>query len=39
MQSGLLFEVVAEICQRNRLPMPKVFILPQPTPNAFATGR
>ncbi|OGR33804.1 MAG: protease HtpX [Desulfuromonadales bacterium GWD2_61_12] len=38
-QSGLLFEVVAEICQRNRLPMPKVFILPQPTPNAFATGR
>jgi heat shock protein HtpX len=36
---GILFEVVQEICQRNGLPMPKVYILPQPTPNAFATGR
>jgi heat shock protein HtpX len=36
---GPLFEVVQELCQRNRLPMPKVYILPQPTPNAFATGR
>jgi len=31
--------VVHEICQRNTLPMPKVYTLPQPTPNAFATGR
>ncbi|PLX94291.1 MAG: protease HtpX [Desulfuromonas sp.] len=38
-ESGLLYEVVREICQRNDLPMPKVYILPQPTPNAFATGR
>ncbi len=38
-QSGLLYEVVAELCQRNQLIMPKVYILPQPTPNAFATGR
>ena len=38
-QSGMLYEVVAEICQRNALTMPKVFVLPQPTPNAFATGR
>jgi heat shock protein HtpX len=37
--SGPLFEVVAEICQRNQLPMPRVYMLPQPTPNAFATGR
>jgi heat shock protein HtpX len=37
--SGLLFEVVQEICQRNNLEMPKVYTLPQPTPNAFATGR
>jgi len=36
---GPLFEVVQELCQRNGLPMPKVYILPQPTPNAFATGR
>jgi heat shock protein HtpX len=38
-QSGPLYEVVQEICQRGSLPMPKVCILPQPTPNAFATGR
>lgn len=38
-QDGQLYEVVAELCQRNQLPMPKVYILPQPTPNAFATGR
>jgi len=37
--SGPLYEVVAEICQRNQLPMPRVFTLPQATPNAFATGR
>ncbi len=37
--SGPLYEVVAEICQRNNLTMPKVYILPQDTPNAFATGR
>lgn len=38
-ENGPLFEIVAELCQRNNLPMPKVYILPQPTPNAFATGR
>jgi len=38
-ESGLLVEVVSDICQRNRLPLPKVYILPQTTPNAFATGR
>ena len=37
--SGPLFDIVAEICQTNQLPMPKVYTLPQPTPNAFATGR
>jgi heat shock protein HtpX len=37
--SGPLYEVVAELCQRNQLPMPRVYMLPQPTPNAFATGR
>ncbi|MBE9486769.1 MAG: zinc metalloprotease HtpX [Chloroflexi bacterium] len=38
-QSGPLHEAVAELCMRNNLPMPKVYMLPQPTPNAFATGR
>ena len=38
-QSGVLFDVTEEICQQNNLIMPKVYVLPQPTPNAFATGR
>lgn len=38
-ESGPLHEVVTELCRRNNLPMPKVYILPQMTPNAFATGR
>jgi heat shock protein HtpX len=37
--SGPLYDVVRELCTRGQLPMPKVYILPQPTPNAFATGR
>jgi len=38
-QGGVLYEVVSELCQLNQLIMPKVYILPQATPNAFATGR
>jgi len=38
-QSGPLYEVVSELCQQNSLTMPKVYMLPQATPNAFATGR
>mgnify|MGYP001176962071 CR=1 FL=1 len=36
---GQLYEVVSEICRGNNLPLPKVYILPQAAPNAFATGR
>lgn len=38
-QSGVLYDVVRELCQDNDLIMPKVYLLPQETPNAFATGR
>ena len=38
-QSGTLYDVVSELAQQNGLVMPKVYVLPQPTPNAFATGR
>jgi heat shock protein HtpX len=38
-ESGPLYDVVREICQRNAMPMPRVYMLPQSTPNAFATGR
>ena len=37
--SGTLYEVVRELVAENNLPMPKVYMLPQDTPNAFATGR
>ena len=34
-----LYDVVQEQSQRAGLPMPKVYIVPQEAPNAFATGR
>lgn len=37
--SGPLYDVVRELTTRGQLPMPKVYTLPQATPNAFATGR
>jgi heat shock protein HtpX len=34
-----LFDMVANLAQRGGLPMPKVYVIPQASPNAFATGR
>ncbi|DAB32357.1 MAG TPA: protease [Sulfurospirillum sp. UBA11407] len=34
-----LYEIVERLSQRAGLPMPKVYIIPEVTPNAFATGR
>jgi len=34
-----LVHMVRELSQKAGLPMPKVYICPQPAPNAFATGR
>ncbi|HJU62739.1 MAG TPA: zinc metalloprotease HtpX, partial [Candidatus Binatia bacterium] len=34
-----LYGMVQDLTQRAGLPMPKVYMLPQDTPNAFATGR
>jgi heat shock protein HtpX len=34
-----LFGIVQDLAQKANLPMPRVYILPQDTPNAFATGR
>jgi len=34
-----LYQVTARLAQRANLPMPKVYIIPDPSPNAFATGR
>jgi heat shock protein HtpX len=34
-----LYGMVQELCRRANLPMPKVYVIPQEAPNAFATGR
>jgi heat shock protein HtpX len=34
-----LYRMVERLAARANLPMPKVYIIPDPSPNAFATGR
>ncbi|HVL67241.1 MAG TPA: zinc metalloprotease HtpX [Vicinamibacterales bacterium] len=34
-----LHQMVARLAQRASLPMPRVYVIPDPSPNAFATGR
>ena len=34
-----IYGIVAELVQRADIPMPKVYIIPEEAPNAFATGR
>src|SRR2546426_11906901 len=38
-QAPELFAVVRRLAQQARIPMPRVYLIPQETPNAFATGR
>jgi heat shock protein HtpX len=38
-QSPMLYEIVESLTRSAGLPMPKVYIIPQSSPNAFATGR
>jgi heat shock protein HtpX len=33
------FQMVRELCQRAEIPMPRLYVIPQDQPNAFATGR
>lgn len=35
----VIYELVEELCLAGGLPMPKLYITPDPAPNAFATGR
>src|SRR4030042_1852634 len=34
-----LFAIVSRLAAKAELPMPKVYVIPENTPNAFATGR
>jgi heat shock protein HtpX len=34
-----IYEIVEELSDRLRIPMPRVYLIPDPSPNAFATGR
>ena len=34
-----LYGLIQNLATRAKLPMPKVFVIPSPSPNAFATGR
>lgn len=36
--SGEIFETVREIANKAKIPMPELYIIPDPTPNAFAVG-
>jgi len=38
-QDPKLFDMIAEVAQRAEMPMPRVYIMDSPQPNAFATGR
>lgn len=38
-QAPELYDLVAELSDRADVPMPKLFVAPTQTPNAFATGR
>jgi heat shock protein HtpX len=38
-QAPKLYEVVERLAARAQIPIPKLYLIPSPTPNAFATGR
>lgn len=38
-QSPRLYQVMERLTAKANLPMPKLYLIPQPAPNAFATGR
>ncbi|MFH1258843.1 MAG: zinc metalloprotease HtpX [Elusimicrobiota bacterium] len=38
-EASELYRIVRQLTLKAKLPMPKVYVIPSPAPNAFATGR
>lgn len=38
-QAPRLYQIVEQLSQRAGVPMPRLYVVPDPSPNAFATGR
>jgi len=38
-QAPMVYGIVADLAMRAKIPMPKVYLINDPAPNAFATGR
>ncbi|MBN2123182.1 MAG: zinc metalloprotease HtpX, partial [Deltaproteobacteria bacterium] len=38
-ESPKLYDMVRQLAQRAELPMPRIYVIPEQAPNAFATGR
>ncbi len=38
-EAPMVYSIVADLAMRAKMPMPKVYLIDNPTPNAFATGR
>ncbi len=38
-QAPRLYAVLERLCQKANLPMPRLYVIPEAAPNAFATGR
>jgi len=38
-QSPMIHQIVSELVAKGKMPMPKIYLIDNPAPNAFATGR
>lgn len=38
-QAPNIYAMVQDLCARNMMPMPRIYLIPEASPNAFATGR